>query len=361
MPSTRPPRRRSRRPARRRRVLVDEARVVVVRDEADLLAVRLVGDRQPRAARVLADGVLRAIADREDGARELLLRQREQEVRLILRRVDAALQQVAAGRRVALDARVVAGRDRVGAEAARALDQRRELQIAVAVRAGQRRPAGGVLARRSSRRPARRTAARSSRCSAGCRWRAATRRASCRSSSVQQLPNDASRPLGLVVELHRQTDDVVALLGEQRRGHRRIDAARHRDDDAHLAHARGTKHDDGRFATCLRVCESSSHRRSSGQAAQLLDEPRQHLDDAIDFLLASRTVPRLKRSEFCVRCVGQPHRAQHVRRLERARRAGRSGRHRDAFEIERDQQALGLDAIEADVRRVRHARRRARR
>ena len=52
----------------------------------------------------------------------------------------------------------------------------------------------------------------------------------------------------------------------------------------------------------------------------------------------------------------QAHRLQHVRRLERARRAGRSGRHGDAFEIERDQQALGLDALEADVGRVRHAR-----
>jgi hypothetical protein len=50
------------------------------------------------------------------------------------------------GRRVALDAGVVAGRDGVGAEAARALGERRELEVAVAVRAGQRRPAGGVLA-----------------------------------------------------------------------------------------------------------------------------------------------------------------------------------------------------------------------
>ena len=52
----------------------------------------------------------------------------------------------------------------------------------------------------------------------------------------------------------------------------------------------------------------------------------------------------------------EAHRPQHVRRLERARRAGRAGRHRDAFEVERDQQRLGLDAVEADVGRVRHAR-----
>ena len=55
----------------------------------------------------------------------------------------------------------------------------------------------------------------------------------------------------------------------------------------------------------------------------------------------------------------QAHRLQHVRRLERARRARGSGRHRDPFEIERDQQRLGFDALEADVGRVRHARARA--
>ena len=53
---------------------------------------------------------------------------------------------------------------------------------------------------------------------------------------------------------------------------------------------------------------------------------------------------------------GQSHRLQHVRRLERSRRACRAGGYRDAFEVERDQQRLGFDAIEADVRRVRHAR-----
>ena len=117
MPSCRPstrPRSSTIAPSRRPppgRVPRTKRRVVVVGNEADLLAVRLVGDRQPRRARVLADGVLRPIADREDRARQLVLRQREQEVRLILRRIDAALQQVPAGRLVALDARVVAGGD----------------------------------------------------------------------------------------------------------------------------------------------------------------------------------------------------------------------------------------------------------
>src|SRR3954471_1669612 len=123
----------------------DERAVVVVRDETDFLAVRLVGDRQPVLPRVLADLLLRQGADREDRARELLLREREEEIRLVLRRVEAAPQKVpAAG--AALHPRIVAGRDRIGAEAARAIGERGELEIAVAVRAGERRPPRGVLA-----------------------------------------------------------------------------------------------------------------------------------------------------------------------------------------------------------------------
>ena len=60
---------------------------------------------------------------------------------------------------------------------------------------------------------------------------AATRRASYRSSRVQQLPKVWSA--ALIVELHGQTDDVVTLPGEQGRGDRGIDAARHGYDDAH--------------------------------------------------------------------------------------------------------------------------------
>src|SRR5207244_4399558 len=56
--------------------------------------------------------------------------------------------------------------------------------------------------------------------------------------------------LGLIVELHRQADDVVALLGEERRSHRRIDAARHRDYDAHLVvRPRSFSTSRGRMAT----------------------------------------------------------------------------------------------------------------
>src|SRR3954468_895629 len=85
------------------------------------------------------------------------------------------------------------------------------------------------------------------------------------------------------------------------------------------------------------------------QRAELLYELRQNLDDAIDFFL------RREHAEAEAQGILRPvrrkaHRAQHVRRLERSRRTGGAGRDGDAFEVERDQQALGFDALEADVR-----------
>ena len=76
-----------------RRSLCDERRVVAVGHEADLLAVGLVGDREPEPARLGAHGRLRQRAHREQRSRQLLLRQREQEVRLVLVAIDAALEQ----------------------------------------------------------------------------------------------------------------------------------------------------------------------------------------------------------------------------------------------------------------------------
>src|SRR5207302_10631499 len=124
----------------------DEGGIVVVWYEADLLTIRLLCDRQPPQPRVLADGGLGSVADRENGARQLILCQREQEVRLVLCGVCAALQQIAADGSIALHAGIVTGGDRVGAEPARPLDQRGELQVAVTVGARNRRAAGSVLA-----------------------------------------------------------------------------------------------------------------------------------------------------------------------------------------------------------------------
>ncbi len=211
----------------------------------------------PTPARVLADLVLRTIADGERGARQLVLRQREQEVRLILGRIDPAPEPIAEGGLISLDARVVSRCHDVGAEAARVLGEGRELQVAVAVRARQRRPAGCVLLHEV------------------------------RHDLLVELPleiddvvgdvdpgGDAPRvvqivnraaaaerrlALALIVELHRQTDDVVALLGEQRRGHRRIDAAGHRHYDSHTPNEANPPRVPTRVA--IRVSSSAASRR----------------------------------------------------------------------------------------------------
>ena len=72
---------------------------------------------RPSRARVRADLGLRQVADRKHRVRELVLRQREQEIRLVLVAVDAAQQPVPPRVLVELDARVVAGGDGRGVEA----------------------------------------------------------------------------------------------------------------------------------------------------------------------------------------------------------------------------------------------------
>src|SRR6476646_841680 len=94
--------------------------------------------------------------------------------------------------------------------------------------------------------------------------------------------------------------------------------------------------------------------RFSRQPSQFLDEPRQHLDHPLDFL-AGREHAEAEAKRVLRAVRREPHRAQHVGRLERSGRACRSGRHGDPFEIERDEQALSFDAVEADVRRIWHA------
>ena len=158
---------------------------------------------------------------------------------------------------------------------------------------------------------------------------------------------------GVVVQLHRQADDLVPLAREQRRGHGGIDAAGHGDDDTHLccqdadSMARWLRTvaiatlalpaSASLAQSCHRICSYRRARelRSFSTARQLLE---QVVDLRVGVAGAEAEADRVLRA---VR--GQAHRAQDVRGLERARRAGGAGRHRDAFEIERDQQRLRFD------------------
>jgi hypothetical protein len=122
-----------------------ECCVIAVWHEADLMTVGLFRNRQAKRARMIPDRGFVHRAYREHRVRKLRLIQREEEVGLILRRVHAAQQLVAPGLGVEIDARVVAGGDKLGVESRGTLSERRELQVAVAMNAGNGRPAACVL------------------------------------------------------------------------------------------------------------------------------------------------------------------------------------------------------------------------
>jgi hypothetical protein len=72
------------------RGFLDERGVVAIGDEADFLTVWLRGDAQRQAFGVLAHGWFVEVTDRKRGPRQLFLRQREQEIGLVLGRVHAS-------------------------------------------------------------------------------------------------------------------------------------------------------------------------------------------------------------------------------------------------------------------------------
>jgi hypothetical protein len=120
-------------------VSLDELRIVAVGNEADFLAVRLVSYRKAPLARVRANLGLREPSNREDRRLQLLLRQRKQEIRLVLARIAPAKQAAPPSLRIVRKLRVVPSPNGGRIEAGCAIDQRRKLQVAVAVRTGDRR------------------------------------------------------------------------------------------------------------------------------------------------------------------------------------------------------------------------------
>jgi len=109
-----------------------EGRIVAVGNEADLLALRLVRRGESPLRRQASHLFLGQAADGEDGRRELLLRQTEQEVRLVLARVRSPQEPIAAADGVAVLASVVAGRDVLDAQRPGPRQQALELHLAVA-------------------------------------------------------------------------------------------------------------------------------------------------------------------------------------------------------------------------------------
>src|SRR5579872_5913559 len=88
---------------------IDEALVVAAGNEADLLRIRLIGQRESMLLREHAHLRLRHVAKRKKRAAELLLRETEEEIALVLGQIMTAQQQPASALFGVLDACVVAG------------------------------------------------------------------------------------------------------------------------------------------------------------------------------------------------------------------------------------------------------------
>ena len=206
----------------------DDVGIAPGRHETDVLAVLLVGDLEAEAPRQFARLRLGHVAERKAQIVELLARGGEQEIALVAIGVGGANQRA---RPVAAAARrdIVTGGECGGAELARGRQQIAELDRAVALDAWHRRLARGVAVGEIIDHRFAKTAL-----------------------VVQHVMRDAD-PLGdiagvvdvlpgaagalamggraMIVQLQRDADDVIPLGLQQRSRHRRIDAARHGDDD----------------------------------------------------------------------------------------------------------------------------------
>jgi hypothetical protein len=124
------------RPGEPRQPVADEVGEWPLADEADTGRIVLAGDRKPAVARDRPDLGLPYCADRKLAGRELLAVERMQEVALVLAGIDGAQEPWAR-----TDARVMAGRETLGAEAARVCERGAELDLAIAEHVRVRRAA----------------------------------------------------------------------------------------------------------------------------------------------------------------------------------------------------------------------------
>ena len=160
--------------------------------------------------------------------RELRLRELVQEVALVLGRVGG-LQELHALPGPS-QPRVVAGRDPVGAERARVIEEGAELDLAVAEHVRVRRAARFVLAQEMREDPFAVLAREVHGLELDADHVGHRRR-------VDQVDARRAVFVGVVVlpVLHEQADDLEALLLQEPRRDGRVDAARHADDHARLA------------------------------------------------------------------------------------------------------------------------------
>ncbi|CRQ69508.1 hypothetical protein PAERUG_E5_London_17_VIM_2_12_12_04056 [Pseudomonas aeruginosa] len=208
-----------------RQVLLEEIGEASLANEADARGVLLLRRGE---AMLLGDGAdfrLLQFADGEQAAGDLLAAHRVQEVALVLVRVQA-LEQLGAPVAVAAP-HIVAGGDQVRAEHQRVVEERLELDFAVAEDVRVRRTAGLVLGKEVLEHviPV---------------FRGEVRRVQLDADPVADGLGVGQVLAGgtvfgavvLVPVLHEQAFDLIALLQQEQGGDGRVDAAGHADDHA---------------------------------------------------------------------------------------------------------------------------------
>ena len=218
--------------------LLEQRAVVAERDEADLLALRLVRRRQLELGRDPPDLRLGQVAEREARASQLLLVEHPQEVGLVLVGIRGAEEAPAAV--AVLEARVVAGGDRIGSIGGQAaVQQLVELDVLVARLARVGRCAVEIGINERVDHALAELALHVEREERDLdQLRNATRVVGCVRRAARARELVALRQVG--VGAHPDADDLVLapLLGQERRCDGRVDATAHcRDDAAHAGTA----------------------------------------------------------------------------------------------------------------------------
>ena len=212
-------------PRLRRQVAAQEVAEAPLADEADAGAVLLGGDREGVLAGDAPHLGLGQFADREQALGQLFAGHRVQEVALVLAGIETLQQpRLAVGER---HARVVPCRDARRTQRLGILDEDLELDLAVAQHVGVRRAPGAVFGQEVLEHVVPVLGGEIGRVQADAEQRA-------HRLGVGEI-GPGGAVLGAVVlvpVLHEQALDRVALLAQQQRGNRRIDAARGADDDA---------------------------------------------------------------------------------------------------------------------------------
>jgi len=207
---------------------LDDIGIMPARHEADILAVVLLGNRQPIVPGKLAGFRLGAITQREAQEVELVLGGGEQEIALVAGRVAAAMKLVPRGARD--PTRIVAGGERGGVQPSRHVQQVAELHRLVAAHARDGGLAAGIGVGEvlDHRLPEAGLVVEHVVGNAdGVGGRA----------GVQDVLAGAAGALAadrgaVVVKLERDADHLIARARQQGRGDRRIHPSRHGRDDS---------------------------------------------------------------------------------------------------------------------------------